>query len=126
MRFRCNCCGELPSMFEFEADAPVCPQCGATGVPYVVPLIDVHFVILDSKGPIPGQVGRQKIACEPTREHLGLGPLTPYAATGEIEAVTCPRCRGTRDYQERASKIEHLRIRLEQEMAGRKATGRKG
>lgn len=112
MRFRCNTCVQegkrFPHMFEFESDTQVCPLCGASGPPLVAALIDVHFVVMHPKGAIHAASGRQYIACSPKRTTFGVNPNVPYSATGEVTAVTCPRCKGTREYLERAKLIEEL------------------
>lgn len=113
MRFRCNLCGDFPQGFEFEDHAGVCPKCGASGSPHVAALIDVHFIVMDRKGPIVGSLGRQLIACQPQRSYLCRHPNEPFAASDEAAAVTCPRCRSTPAWRERARLIEQLLPALE-------------
>lgn len=121
MRFRCNSCGNpaWPKMLEFEGDAPgTCPRCGLTGQPYIAILCDVHFVVLDAKGPIRGNTGQnrhggQRVACEPGRPYLALQGQF-FSATGEVEQVTCPRCKGTQLYREAAARNEELARALAQ------------
>lgn len=112
MRFRCNACvdesGRRPRLLEFESDRQVCPRCGASGPPLVAALIDVHLVVMDPKGAIQAASGRQYVACSPKRPYFGIDPLRPYSATGEVSAVTCPRCKGTKEYLERARALEEV------------------
>lgn len=117
MRYRCYACpvpitqlggGTHP---EFEADKALCPKCGA-GHPAVWPLVDVHFLAPDPKGPILGGGRRYKVACTPAREYLA-SDLEHYAATGDAQAVTCPSCMGTREWQDRAATIAGLAQVLE-------------
>lgn len=116
MRFRCNCCGTWPhDLLEFESDIPVCPKCGATGARFIAPLIDIHFMVMDHKGPINSANGRQRVACEPGRAHLCLDASIPWSATGEASAVTCPRCKGTKEWRAAAQENDELRMKLAME-----------
>lgn len=103
MRFRCNACMmKAPDRYAcvFEGDrGDACPKCGASASPLVVELVDTHFVILDRAGPIQG-LYRQRIACQPKRDHLGLHAVEQFAATDNPLEVTCPRCRGVKEWAE--------------------------
>jgi hypothetical protein len=115
VRFRCTACGQPPKGLEFEGKEE-CPKCGrsAAAHPVVVhALDDVHFMVMDAKGPIAGYWGRQHVACEPGREHLNLLPDDRYAATDHPPAVTCPACRGTRAWKEAARAHKGLARELE-------------
>lgn len=105
MRWRCNAesCGSFPKGFEFIDNGGVCPKCNRQGPSkYVVALIDVHLVVMDSKGPILGGEGRQYVACMPTREYLCRNPYEPFSASGHPLAVTCPKCQRSKEFRERA------------------------
>ena len=121
MRFRCNRCGDpaWPKMYEFEGDLPQCDRCGAANAPAVVLLCDVHYLAMDLKGPIYGSTGRQRVACEPNRTHLALNRAVHYAASGEVTAVTCPKCRGTKVFQDAAKAHAELHELLRQEIEKR-------
>lgn len=101
MRFRCNVCYEttFPKDFTFEDRGGVCPQCGASGMPLVVPLVDIHLVVLDRKGPIVGKMGRQKIVCQPRRTYLATHMGEHFSATDNPSVVTCPRCKRLPEFQ---------------------------
>lgn len=107
MRFRCNLCREAmwPKDFVFEDHDGACPKCGARGLPSVVEMVDIHFMVLCANGPIMGSRGAQKVACQPRRSHLALphGAGEHFSATGDVREVTCPRCKGTQDYKEAAT-----------------------
>jgi hypothetical protein len=108
MRFRCNHCSDFPrTFFEWEGRGGECPQCGRKGPPAVAPLADVHLVVQDDKGPIMGQF-RQRVACQPKREFLGRSVREPFHASDDPRAVTCPKCRGMKEWQERAMMYEEL------------------
>jgi hypothetical protein len=85
--------------FEFEGDKPECPKCGAQA-PIVIPLIDVHFVVMDKSGPIFSARGRQRIACQPNREIMAAHAHDNFAASDYAPGVTCRSCRGTREWQQ--------------------------
>lgn len=110
MRFRCNSCGELPYLFEFEADTPTCPLCGRNGPPLIARLADVHFMVLGS-GHIRGPAGRQHVACQPQRQHLGLTHEEQFSASDDPRAVTCRSCKGTKAYQELAKLFPEIELR---------------
>lgn len=99
-RFRCIKCGEPPDGFLFEADLPTCPRCYASGPLHIVQLVDVHFMVMDPKGPIQGAQGRQYVACQRKREYLLLHTMDTFgAATDDPSVVTCRSCRGTKEWQ---------------------------
>lgn len=107
MRFRCYAC-RLPlpgnQFREFESDRPSCPGCGA-GEQAVVELEDVHFLVLDPRGPVAGRDGRYRVGCEPKREQLALDTHDTYAATGDPRAVTCPSCKGLPEWKAAARAV---------------------
>jgi len=107
-RFRCIKCGEPPDGFLFEADLPTCPRCYASGPLHIVQLVDVHFMVMDAKGPIQGAQGRQFIACQRKREYVILHTMDTFgAATDDPSVVTCRSCRGTKEWQQAAPRPEH-------------------
>lgn len=120
-RFRCyQCPAPAGRNFEFEADDEfaACPRCGA-GEPAVQPLVDVHFMVVDPKGVISGHNGlRQYVACEPKRDYLATAAVH-YAATDVATCVTCPRCRGTKQWQEAAQQYRELRLEMRRAAAER-------
>ena len=121
MRFRCYNpkCGYPPRYYEFEADAPVCPKCGLIGGRGIHPLTDVHFLVM-GHGPLMGQFGAHRVACEPERPHLATHPQDDYAASDMPDAVTCPRCRGTDVFQEYVKALfPHLWLQMQAEKAGK-------
>lgn len=115
-RFRCNVCEPPPGGFVYEADdvlAP-CPRCGRSEDPSVAPLTDVHLVVWDPQGNVRGQDGsRWRIVCLPDREILAeqraRGDPDTFAASDSPLATTCPRCRASKEWLERAAKNTHLR-----------------
>jgi hypothetical protein len=121
-RFRCIKCARPPRGREFGRDdlVPVCDQCGAMGSPWVFELTDVHLVALDPKGPLEGAMGRQLVACQPSREYLALHAHDDFAATDDPRVVTCPRCKGTDAYKQRASLYKSLRRERDMEAYARK------
>lgn len=84
-------CQEKGKRYDFERDQPLCPKCGADGYPIVQKRILIHFIVADPKGPIEGQFGRFRMACDPPRELLGTH-TNGEAASGEIAACNCPGC----------------------------------
>lgn len=90
--FRCYRCN-APFGYEFEADQPACPQCRAEP-PAVVRLTPVHW-LAPGGGPIRGtEGGDYRLCCAPDRT------LTPgLMATGQPDAVTCPRCKADATHQ---------------------------
>jgi uncharacterized CHY-type Zn-finger protein len=74
----------------------------------IAPLIDVHYMVMSNMGPITGSEGRQYVACQPKREYLCRHPNERFAATGTPEAVTCPKCKRTKEFAEAAHTIESL------------------
>jgi hypothetical protein len=108
MRFRCNLCSQWPATLEFEDNAGACPKCGACEVPFVARLIDVHLMVVDARGPIRGGRGRQMVACQPARDHLAKSTLDLFSASDDPRAATCPRCRRTPLWKDRARQIDEL------------------
>lgn len=115
MRFRCNlpACGAFPKGFEFEDNGGECPKCGAKGPPLVATLTDICLLVPDRKGPIRGRSGGLYVACQPARAYLCRHSEDRFAATGDVLAVTCPRCVKTREFRERAAGIDELAGLLE-------------
>ena len=113
MRFRCIKCGEPPDGFLFEADLPACPRCHASGPMNITPIVDVHFIVMDLKGPIQGAMGRQRVACQKTRGYLAAYHGDTYAASDDPTAVTCRSCMGTREFQEMAALFPAIAQRQE-------------
>lgn len=96
---------------EYESDTGQCPRCNRSPIthPYTVhPLIDVHFIVMDSRGPILGSFGRQLVACQPKREFLAAHSEDSYAATDDPRSVTCPACKRTKEWQELAKLFPEL------------------
>lgn len=118
MKYRCVRCAAMPKGFVFEADPcdetgyGMCPKCGANHPPFIYELTDIHFMVLDPKGPIIGSWGRQYIACQPRREYLGLHAGDPFLASDWPPAVTCASCRGTKPWQDMAQLFPELRREL--------------
>jgi hypothetical protein len=124
MRFRCYSCpgDHLSRRPEFEGDpgAARCPKCGA-GDPAIIPLVDVHFIVLDAKGPIAGLHGlRQYVACQPQRHYLAAHVHDDFAATDVPAAVTCPSCQGTPAWKTAAALDKQFlrQIQIEQSAGG--------
>lgn len=114
MRYRCYRCRDLrpgarPGDYrEFEADRPCCPLCGA-GEPAVVELADVHFLVLDPKGPIPGFGGfRWRLGCMPKRDHMAEHEGDTFCCSQDPRAVTCPSCKGLPQWQQQARAFREL------------------
>ena len=106
-RYRCHNadCAPVrngPLGFDFVADAPVCPKCQTDGTDpnfgqLIDKLVDVHLIVPDPTGPIISKnLGRRRIACQPTRSDMG-GDCTAVAA--DPAAVTCVACRSTDDFK---------------------------
>jgi len=82
--------------FDFEADEPVCPQCGTNGKKrplIVVERATIHYLVTTDDGPIRTPNGRRQVACIPAMQKL------PKHATGERASVTCPKCRDSYVYR---------------------------
>ncbi len=77
--------------FNIEHSRFACPKCGADRPPVAGLLTICHFLVPDPKGPIPGDGGRFRFACDPTRSHLAT-ETNNEAATGAFVAVNCPGC----------------------------------
>lgn len=123
-RFRCYACGQPPRYHEWEADdliAP-CPRCGQVDTPIIQPLTDIHFIVMDPAGVIQGARGRQYVACMPDRPHLGRNPFDDFAASDVASAVTCPRCRSTKGWQEHAKFFPELQMEMARERYRRGVT----
>lgn len=100
--YRCYLCNN-PKGLEFESSEPICPSCKASA-PAVVQLTAVHFLFPEKDGPIVGLHGLKfRVACKPETKALRGVP-----ATGESGPVTCPRCKATAQYQERAKVDDYM------------------
>jgi len=90
--YRCMCCvnpdRETPGK-DFEADKPVCPDCGADQGD-VVKLETIHF-------DPPKRLGRglNHAACNPA---LKVGRAANTFFTGERDAVTCVACKKSKAF----------------------------
>lgn len=83
--------GEAP-VFDFEADLPVCPKCGADGRKHPLRIAEracVHYLVNADDGPVKTPHGNRRVACLPAVKKL------PPHCTGEVACVTCPACLGT-------------------------------
>lgn len=115
--YRCYVCRDLrPGLVNrfktFDADAPVCPHCGA-GEPAVVELTAVHWMAPDPGGPFLGADGvRRKIACEPLREVLALHAQDDYSASPDPRATTCRSCMGVPAWGLAAAVFKEMRAIL--------------
>ncbi|MFO0801486.1 MAG: hypothetical protein U0804_28810 [Gemmataceae bacterium] len=86
-----------PPVFDFEADEPKCPKCGAdqrTAPQTVVTRATIHYLVNDPKGGIRTPHGGRAVACDPAGRKL------PKHATAVPDAVTCPECRASAVYRE--------------------------
>lgn len=89
---------------KFEADAAVCPNCGATAAhprmkDKVVPLATVHFEPPSKwKG-----IGVGHLACLPDKKFPD--PAATVTATGEPAHVNCPKCKATEVFKAWAEKL---------------------
>lgn len=109
-RYRCRRHGQPPKFHEFtdETGEGVCQRCVTDGYPLfcmadapeqIHELVDIHYIVMSQQGPILGSMGRQHVACEPKRDALAMHAHDPYCATDDPRIVTCPSCRGTKDWQ---------------------------
>ena len=83
---------DCPTNADYEADAPVCPDCQADGRKHaalITELTAVHYFAADPKGLIATAHGNRVIPCSPTRAKLF------KSVSGERLAVTCPRCKAS-------------------------------
>lgn len=129
-RFRCLEC-TVPAMthegvrleqFAFESDTGVCPRCTA-GPPLTVLLVDVHFLVPAADGQILGKGRRFAVACNRKRSHLATGQGDNYAASGDVRAVSCPRCKESPEYQAMAAILPEASLLRAIEAAQRDAGG---
>lgn len=77
--------------FDFESDRPRCPKCTSEGFPNVTKKALIHLMLRDAKGPIQGQYGRYRLACDKNRVDMAT-PTNGEAATDHFEAANCPGC----------------------------------
>lgn len=116
-RFRCNKCGPPPAGFEYEADDIVaaCPRCGRWGGAAIAPLVDIHLKVPHPNGNVEGSDGlRWQIVCLPSREILAEArpsgtPPDTFAATDDVRAVSCPHCKASKEWLDRAATCYELR-----------------
>lgn len=81
------------SRFEFNVDHDqfCCPKCGGRDSPMVGLLVLTHLLIRDQRGPIKGQMGRFKLACNQRRAYLATF-TNLEAATSDPRIANCPGC----------------------------------
>lgn len=89
--------------FDFWAEKPICPKCGANPVnpqhrTTVVPLIVTHFLVKDPKGKIVGNGSMMRIACSPALTRVPFPPVGQ--ATRSFSVVTCPLCKATPEWMQ--------------------------
>lgn len=96
MRFRCFCNGVFPNGSEFESATGHCPKCKRQS-PCV--LVDVHYMVLGDGLILSMVAGLQRVACQPNRPGLAMHNQDMFSATGVVTAVTCPKCKATREWQ---------------------------
>lgn len=88
----------LDSWFEFESEYPTCPKCGLQP-PAIQKRVLIHLVVMDTKGPIVGQLGlRYRMACSPRRVVLATH-TNGEAATNDLAQVNCPGCLLSEDFR---------------------------
>lgn len=88
-------------IFDFTAEAPICPKCGADGrLPEfawtVVELTRIHFLVKDKAGPIVDRGARRRLACDPSPGTKKTGERC--AGTLYHAATNCPDCRASADF----------------------------
>lgn len=81
------------SRFEFAVDHDrfCCPKCGSHDAPGVGLLVLTHLLIRDPHGPIKGELGRFKVACDTRRAYLATF-TNLEAATADPSIANCPGC----------------------------------
>jgi hypothetical protein len=98
-------------IFNFLADQPICPKCGADRRQpehrdTIVPLSTIHFLVVDPKGPIIGKGKRFRAACKPDQK-LGVkvqGQIVHGTRDGLV--VNCPDCLKTPEWAAYAAENE--------------------
>lgn len=99
--YNCQAKGTDINGFDFEAEKPICPKCGADGTGprghhAVQARVILHF---DPPSPIVN-VGQNVIACKPS---IGIiGNKHGLRATGDTNVVTCEACKSTDAYKKAA------------------------
>ena len=89
--FNPECAAVGQRCYDFTADSPQCPKCGANP-PFVAARALIHMLVKDKSGPIPGDFGvRYKLACEGKRDYLAT-MTNEEAASGDSRVVNCPGC----------------------------------
>lgn len=98
-------CSNDPSgrlIFDFEAELPICPKCGADARrpefrQTVIRRECIHLHVPTPNGPDipPSSSVRYGLACHPTKSALVGG-----RATSEAICVTCPACMKTQEYRD--------------------------
>lgn len=86
-------------IFDFEADKPVCPKCGADPRKpefreTVVRLETMHLLVKDANGPIFERSRRLTLACKPGAK------LTTERASMMRQVVNCPSCKRSAAFRE--------------------------
>ena len=102
------------AQYQFEADSPKCPECGA-GEGVVVPMVPVHFLAPHDAGPFADCVTgmRRHVACTPERDHLATDPRAGgewFSASEDPGATTCPACRRDVRWLAMAKALESMRF----------------
>lgn len=87
-----------PHEFISEGQPIVCPECGNNQVGYtIVPLVRIHLLVKDDKGPIVGSKGRYLVACDPSKKALEDPSIEAWSESHL--ATTCPGCKSTKAYK---------------------------
>lgn len=103
--YRCMAClgGRGTPGRDFEADGPVCPECGAEGND-VLQRVVVHFDPPSGRRQGGRSWGKGHLACRPDVPVLSAGPDgVRYVASGHPDAVTCSACRDSEAFKEAAA-----------------------
>lgn len=84
-------------IYDFAAEHPVCPKCGADGRTVagsnaVVKREVIHYLVIDPAGSLATPHGRRSVACQPAASRV------PSHTTGQWEAVTCLDCQESEPY----------------------------
>jgi hypothetical protein len=87
--------------FDFWAEKPTCPKCGASAAnpqhrAQVVPLVVTHFLVEDPKGKIVGNGSMLRVACSPAMTKIPFPPVGQ--ASLSFSVVTCPLCKATPEW----------------------------
>lgn len=96
------CSAKKNARIDFEGDINVqrCPACGATGHPFISPIVRVHLIYEDPAGPIIGYAGvRFRCACDPAKI-MTAAMAHKEAMSGEAAAVNCSKCKQTEPWKD--------------------------